>query len=336
MRTFTVSKATTKALRAAAWMGLACLTSAAQAAYTLTTLDAPGATNTQIFDITDNGTLIGSAFNATTSFGFTYKAGVFTTLPKPTGALAYSALDVSNAGAVVGSYYTTTVLDPDGNTVPGPTSAYVSEGGSFTTLTIPGASFVQARGISPDGRYVSGYYQGTQFGSFIYDRNTASFTTVSTGASLTTTQGINQSNVAVGNRPIAGVTTRRVGFTYDIGTGTLTDYQLPGAISTSFRDISDSGKLAGFFTDANGTHGFVGSPTVFEVIDVPGSPATFVQGMNNNGDLVGFYTDSAGNFRGLVATAVPEPATWALMLFGVAGLAGVTRLTRKQQISAAA
>jgi uncharacterized membrane protein len=328
MRTFSVSNARTKTLRASWWLGLACLPCAAQAAYTLTTLDAPGATSTQIFDITNDGTIIGSASTATASFGFTYKAGVFTTLPSPAGALGYSAFDVSNAGAVVGSFYTTTVVDPGGNTVPGPTSGYVYAGGSFTTLSVPGASFVQARGISPDGRYVSGYYQTTQLSAFIYDRTAATFTTIASGPSLALAQGINQSNVAVGNRLIVGTPNRRVGFTYDIGTGTLTDYQLPGATTTSFRDISDGGKLAGFFSDASGTHGFVGSPTAFELIDVPGSNNTVVQGINNSGDLVGFYTDSAGNFRGLVATAVPEPAAWALMLFGVAGLAGATRVTR--------
>jgi uncharacterized membrane protein len=329
MRTVHFSRSANKALYAAWWLGLACVPFAAQAAYTLTTLDAPGAVSTQIFDITDNGTIIGSASNATTSFGFTYKAGVFTTLPSPVGALAYAAFDVSNAGAVVGSYYTTTVLDPDGNTVPGPTSGYVYAGGSFTTLSVPGASFVQARGISPDGRYVSGYYQSTQLNAFIYDRTTATFTTIATGPSLALAQGINQSNVAVGNRLIVGTPNRRVGFTYDITTGTLTDYQLPGATTTSFRDISDSGRLAGFFTDANGTHGFVGSPTVFDVIDVAGATSTFLQGINNGGDLVGFYSDSAGNFRGLLVTAVPEPAAWALLLCGVVGVSTIARKARR-------
>jgi uncharacterized membrane protein len=337
MRTFPISKSASKARQAAWWLGLVCLPSVAQAAYTLTTLDAPGATSTQIFDITNDGTVIGSAANATTTFGFTYKAGVFTTLPSPAGALAYAAFDVSSAGDVVGSYYTTTVVDPGGNIVPGPTSGYVYAGGSFTTLTVPGASFVQARGISPDGRYVSGYYQTTQFGAFIYDRTTATFTTIATSpTSLALAQGINQSNVAVGNRLIAGAPNRRVGFTYDISTGTLTDYQLPGASSTSFRDINDSGTLGGFYNDASGSHGFVGSPTVFEIIDMPGSDATFVQGINNSGDLVGFYADINGNFHGLIGTAVPEPSTWALMLFGVAGLAGVMRAKRSQRTNTAA
>jgi hypothetical protein len=46
------------------------------------------------------------------------------------------------------------------------------------------------------------------------------------------------------------------------------------------------------------------------------------------GSSAGFYSDNTGGFTVTVSSAVPEPATWAMMLIGFAGLAMAAR--RKQ------
>ena len=46
-----------------------------------------------------------------------------------------------------------------------------------------------------------------------------------------------------------------------------------------------------------------------------------VNGINDLGHIVGFYTNATTDtVDGFVGTPVPEPSTWAMMLFGFAGL----------------
>ena len=43
----------------------------------------------------------------------------------------------------------------------------------------------------------------------------------------------------------------------------------------------------------------------------------------------------AGSYRGVITAAVPEPQTWALMLAGMAGLAGLSRTSARRRKAAA-
>jgi hypothetical protein len=61
---------------------------------------------------------------------------------------------------------------------------------------------------------------------------------------------------------------------------------------------------------------------------------SYAEGINNLGDITGGYVAYVGPgdfpFRGFLATPVPEPSTWAMMLIGFAGLGFVGyRRTRK-------
>jgi hypothetical protein len=44
----------------------------------------------------------------------------------------------------------------------------------------------------------------------------------------------------------------------------------------------------------------------------------------------GYLAPGAGNFDTLTITAVPEPAAWALMIFGIAGVGGALRLAKRK------
>ena len=275
----------------------------------------PGATVTLLFDVNNHGSFVGLSQTEPTAFfnAFLFDGTSFTTL-LPTGALGSSAIGVSDGGTVVGSYFVSTVTDDFGNVFPGPEHGFIYEGGSYTTLDVPGALATNPRGISPDGRYVSGFYTiDAGRPGFVYDRTDGTFTTIAKSDSLLTiAQGINSSGILVGSDILLGPPFSRPGFFYDISTNTRTDVTIAGALSTALRGIDDAGNVAGFFNNGAGIHGFVGLVTSYEQIDYPGATGTLLEGMNNAGVLVGnanIGEPSLGMSIAFVVTPDSDPAT---------------------------
>lgn len=295
--------------------------------YAVTTLAPAGAITTDAWDVNNVGQVVGSYASAAFSNrrGYVWSGGTFTTLTGPAGALTASALGVSDGGTVVGTYIDTQVVDPSGALVLGASRGFVYEGGSYATVDIGGADSTFLRGISPDGRYLTGYAQFStgNLRGFVLDRGNNAVTWIGSAApgALTIVQGINSLGQVVGDERVtsSGGAASRTSFIYDLGTGVRTDQNLAGFTRTSYRDISDAGQLAGFVTLAGAVQGFVGTPASFQTFAYGTESNTILEGINNAGWLTGSYVvDANGNSVAILLTPVPEPSVWLLSACGLA------------------
>jgi uncharacterized membrane protein len=301
--------------------------------YSITTFSAPGVSSTALWGVNNAGTIAGSATYGDASYAILVHNGAVTQLSGPSGAVGAVAADINDSGVVVGNYWSTTITDPDtGETYAGPNSAFIYNGSSYSTFSLPGAVNTQARGVSPDGRFVSGLYSNDQgSGAFVYDTTGVLPTQYVTGLS-TLGQGIDARNMMVGSDAVGDDVNgyQKVGFTYDVLTGERHDYSFNGYLGTAFRDITSDGRIGGYLltngsVDGVDVVGFFGTPDNFQTIEVPGAMETVVEGVNDQGMLVGSYFDADGTTGSFVAMPVPEPATWMLSLGGLLTLAALRR-----------
>lgn len=133
------------------------------AGYAITTLPSPNATQSvEVFGLNNAGQVAGGFRDrdrdrvSGSEQAFVWQGGSYKLLSGPAGALGATALGVANSGVVVGIYYTTLIGDGLGNLTPGDERGFVLDRGGYSTVELPGYRHTQLRGVSPDGRYVSG------------------------------------------------------------------------------------------------------------------------------------------------------------------------------------
>lgn len=74
---------------------------------------------------------------------------------------------------------------------------------------------------------------------------------------------------------------------------TFTDFVIPGAQYTHVTGVSDSGKIAGYYGDATGQHGFIDNHGQITKVDAPGATITYLTAINDAGVVTGAYWDGS-------------------------------------------
>jgi uncharacterized membrane protein len=107
--------------------------------------------------------------------------------------------------------------------------------------------------------------------------------------------------------------------------GTFTEYDVPGAVSTSVLGINDPGDFTGAFDDGSGIfQGYVSVGGTITSFSVPGALSTFAYEINNSKQLVvGYYIDGSGILHGYYRDAngalhfpIDPTGSVATILFG--------------------
>ena len=305
------------------------LTTVARATeYTIQTFSDPAnPTFTNLLGINNSLTIGGFSGNPT-SVGFTLKLPSSLTSQNFPGSTSSMVTGINSFGSTSGIY-----VDAGGTT-----HGYTDISGTFTTVDQAGTLFNQALGIN-DSNVTVGYSSATDpagaTGQTAYSQSGGTFTNIN----ALLPSNVNSQAVGINN---AG---EIVGFyqptaTTDLGfldkNGVISTIDPFGSAITQALGINNEGEIVGFYTDAGGVqHGYIDNGGVFTTLDPPGSQSTTINGLNDRGDLVGFFTDPNDNVVGFVASPVPEPSTWAMMLIGFAGL-GVISLRAHGKRRAAA
>jgi len=218
-------------------------------------------------------------------------------------------LGINSAGMIAGYFGSGAAGFPNkGYTVVPP---YNTQPGNvnFSNENFPGSVQTQVTGINNVGTTV-GFWSDSNNASMVNNNfgfvdiaNT--FTNVNnpatgTGPAINQLLGVNDSNTAVGFYVDATGTTH--GYTYNIAAKTFSaNIDDPNGIgTTTAAAINNNGEIAGFYTSAGVTHGFVDIGGVFTTIDPTGSLSTMLLGLNNNGFAVGTYIDEGDVMHGLL------------------------------------
>lgn len=300
----------------------------------VTTLDFPGATQTQVLGINESGTVVGEGdfFDANGNLlsyhGFTWKNGAFSEVDVP-GSADTSVVGINAAGDLVG-LWDTGVSSPIGH-------GFLFSNGQFTSFDVPvaGATVTQPDDINASGQIVGLYVDaaGAIHGFLMAG---ATFTTLDfPGAAQTSAWGINSAGQIVGTyRTVPGEPPH--GFLAEPGNkakglaalaaaaGQFTSFDFPGAINTQATAITPSGDIVGRYFSADGReHGFLKSGGNFTSIDVPGAKTfTDLTWINPQGQIVGSYDSADGKthaylLSGGTFTTIDDPGAQTTIGFGI-------------------
>jgi hypothetical protein len=269
----------------------------ALAGYTFTSIDYPGAVDTQVFGVNNSGQVTGDGFDAvgaSSPFVYDAKKGSYTLIASPPGLNAV-VFGINEAGVMAGG------VDDGLNE-----SGFVrNKKGAYTTFSHPGCADAEARGVNNSG-LVAGW--GTGCGGpgsigFVYDPASNAFIDF-LPSPTTIVQGINGKGQVVGSvRLDAGVACTgcppgSYGF-LRAPSGAVTYFRVNGE-ETSARGITDSGQIAGTALDSGFVTTLAGLP--YEAITIPnaallafpGAVQTTPEGITNGGDIVGIWTEFLG------------------------------------------
>jgi hypothetical protein len=275
------------------------------------TIDFPGATRTEAWDITNRGDVIGVYANADGRLhGFRLdNRGKFTTLDNPYGDLEDDLTGGNDRGVTVGSLLR---YDP----TMGEAHGYLRDAhGRFTTIDVPRALTTLAWRINNRGQVVGIYSDVDRqvplrfLRAYIYEEGR--FIRIDApGVSNTALNDINDRGQATGQAfNSADPANSHYAFLRERD-GTFTRLpDVPGARQTIHIGLNNRGQTAATaaFLSADGTfvtlRAFRYDDGKRTRIAVPGAVSTFATAINDRGHIVGYYTDPAPGTTGPSAAA---------------------------------
>lgn len=254
---------------------------------TFTTIDVPGAADTNVLGINTAGDVVGdyASSDIAPPHGFKFSGGIFTLFDYP-GQYWTVPFGINDAGLISGSAYAI-----DGTSGVG----FLYDGTAFTTLQAQGKSATLPRGINNAGTVVGGYgksLSSTRGFALVGTK----FKTVSPPGVYTFVfgDGINNRNQVVGTADQGG---------FFSSNGTFKTIAVPGASETQPFGINDNGVVVGWYfgcAPSCTSHGFVFLRGRYLSFDYPGAMSTFADGINNSGEIVGSYTFDNQTFHGYI------------------------------------
>lgn len=170
----------------------------------LTTLDFPGASQTEPYGINDSGVVVGewdildAEGNLLAYHGFVWRNGNFAEVEFP-GSGDTALVGINASGDYVG-IWDSGITDPTAH-------GFAFLKGSFTSFDVPGGAFTQADDISDNGQVVGVYLDAVGVEHGFLKFNDVYATLDFPGAAITTAWGVNNSGMVVGTyRDSSGAT----------------------------------------------------------------------------------------------------------------------------------
>jgi hypothetical protein len=333
----------------------------AAAGYRFATIDGPGTATigTVVTSINDSGTATGyyvtadptvpaGALGDYTAFTVNADGSGFTTFSRP-GYAQTGAAGINNAGDITGVSITAA----------GTGNGFVRSGatGAYTDIvpTFAGSYYSEAIGINNSGA-VTGYYVTDPAATVAtlsqyahgYVEVGGTYIPVDIDPSIgygTQVTSINDFGLVTGSflGNGDGYTHPFIG-TLDPTTLAVQIIAFPfdpyGAPSSTIGNITDNllTTYDSLYPEPISPTGFVALSSVIDVanggalpVEVPGAFFTDAFGVNQIGQVTGYYLDDTG-LHGFIGTAVPEPASWALMIAGFGLVGGALR--RRSMVAA--
>lgn len=268
------------------------------AQYKFSTVDFPGAANTNLYAVNDLGQYVGASFDAAWNPQAIYFDGKTLSVLDPSGVVGTSpsyAFSLNNLGDIAGGYYDAA----------GVAHGYIYKGGNVTTIDYPGATGTLAYGVN-DRHEVIGVYADSDGSQHAFLLRKGVYKNIDLkGGVQTVPFSINDWTQIVGEYiTVAGT----------VGQGYLqkkndkfTTYDAPGAPanSTYFISINNPDQILGTWVDANNlNHNFLLTDGKYWAFNLPKSlhaTQTSAQTINDYDEIVGWFADAQGVQHGFVA-----------------------------------
>ena len=168
-------------------------------------------------------------------------------------------------------------------------TGFLYSGGTYTTISPPGATYTYVYGINKGGQIV-GYYS-TASGTYGFLYSGGSYTTISPpGAAGTFANAINDAGQITGYSGYNYNPSPYQGFLYS--GGSYSTISPPGSTETLPSAINNAGQITGT-SNASGQQSFIYSGGTYNTISFPGATTTYARAINDAGQITGYYANAS-------------------------------------------